>query len=53
MYYNLNGLKEFSFFGDIKIMFMTVFAVLGKEYVGDYKEVEIEAVTTEKEEVTV
>ncbi len=36
MYYNLKAIKEFSFFGDIKIMFMTVFAVLGKEYKGDY-----------------
>ena len=32
MYYNLKGIEEFSFFGDIKIMFMTVFAVLGKDY---------------------
>lgn len=32
MYYNLKGIEEFSFFGDIKVMFMTVFAVLGKEY---------------------
>ena len=30
MYYNLKGLEEFSFWGDIKILFMTVFAVLGK-----------------------
>lgn len=37
MYYNLKGLKEFSFWGDIKIMFMTVFAVLGKDYKGDYE----------------
>lgn len=36
MYYNLKGMEQFSFWGDIKIMFMTVFAVLGKEYVGDY-----------------
>ena len=36
MYYNLKAIKEFSFFGDIKIVFMTVFAVLGKEYKGDY-----------------
>ena len=36
MYYNLKGIKKFSFWGDIKIMFMTVFAVLGKEYKGDY-----------------
>ena len=36
MYYNLKAIEEFSFFGDIKTMFMTVFAVLGKEYKGDY-----------------
>ena len=38
MYYNLKGLENFSFWGDIKVMFMTVFAVLGKEYKGDYEE---------------
>lgn len=32
MYYNLRAIEDFSFFGDIKTMFMTVFAVLGKEY---------------------
>ena len=32
MYYNLKAIEKFSFFGDIKLMFMTVFAVLGKEY---------------------
>lgn len=32
MYYNLKGIEQFSFWGDIKVMFMTVFAVLGKEY---------------------
>lgn len=32
MHFNLKALKEFSFFGDIKLMFMTVFAVLGKDY---------------------
>ena len=36
MYYNLKAIEQFSFFGDIKVMFMTVFAVLGKEYKGDY-----------------
>lgn len=36
MHYNLRAIENFSFFGDIKIMFMTVFAVLGKEYKGDY-----------------
>lgn len=35
MYYNLRGIENFSFFGDIKIMFMTFFAVLGKEYKDD------------------
>ena len=44
MYYNLKAMEEFHFFGDIKVMFMTVFAVLGKEYTGDY------AAPEEKEE---
>ncbi len=37
MYYNLKAIEHFSFWGDIKIMFMTVFAVLGKEYKDDSK----------------
>ena len=32
MRYNLESLKSFGFWKDIKIMFMTVFAVLGKDY---------------------
>ena len=44
MYYNLKAIERFSFFGDIKIMFMTVLAVLGKDYHGDY-------VSPEKEKV--
>lgn len=36
MYYNLKAIEKFSFFGDIKIMFMTVFAMFGKKYIGDY-----------------
>lgn len=32
MRYNLAAIKRFSFWYDIKTMFMTVFAVLGKEY---------------------
>ncbi len=54
MYYNLRGLEKFSFFGDIKIMFMTVLAVLGKKYEGDYEEADNKA-TEEKtrEEATV
>ena len=44
MYYNLKQIEQFSFWNDIKLMFMTVFAVLGKEYKGDYE------VIQEKEE---
>lgn len=32
MYYNLKAIEKFGFWHDIKIMFMTVFSVLGKEY---------------------
>lgn len=32
MRYNLQAIKEFSFWGDIRIMIMTVLAVLGKKY---------------------
>lgn len=46
MHYNLKGIADFSFFGDIKILFMTVFAVLGKEYKGDYTEEEAKTETT-------
>lgn len=33
MSYNLKSIENFSFVGDIKIMIMTIFAVLGKNYV--------------------
>lgn len=36
MYYNLKAIEKFGFFKDIGVMFKTVFAVLGKEYKGDY-----------------
>ncbi len=36
MYYNLKAIESFSFWGDIKVMFMTVLAMLGKNYKGDY-----------------
>ncbi len=49
MYYNLKSIEKFSFWGDIGIMFKTFFAVLGKEYKGDY----VESVTIEKEEVII
>ena len=39
MRYNLKAIETFSFFGDIKIMFMTVLAVLGKEYKDDYAQI--------------
>jgi len=32
MAYNLKAIEEFDFWGDIRVMFMTVFAVLGKNY---------------------
>lgn len=35
MYYNLKAIEKFGFWRDIKTMCMTVFAVLGKEYVSD------------------
>ena len=36
MYYNLKEIEEYSFGSDIKIMFMTVFAVCGKKYACDH-----------------
>lgn len=38
MHYNLRDIEEFGFWRDIRIMFMTVFAVLGKEYIGEKEE---------------
>ena len=35
MKYNLKAIEKFGFWSDIKVMFMTVFAVLGKEYKGE------------------
>lgn len=36
MYYNLKEITKEGMFHDIKVMFMTFFAVCGKEYKGDY-----------------
>lgn len=36
MYYNLKEIESFGFWRDVATMFKTVFAVLGKEYTGDY-----------------
>ncbi len=38
MYYNLKSIEDFSFWGDIRILFMTVFAVCGKDYAKKYTE---------------
>ena len=32
MVYNLRGMEHFSFWSDIRLLFMTVFAVLGRDY---------------------
>ena len=49
MYYNLKAIEKFGFWRDIKTMFMTVFAVLGKEYKGDYIEPTSETTAVESE----
>ena len=49
MYYNLKAIEKFGFWRDIKTMFMTVFAVLGKEYKGDYVEPVSETTAVESE----
>ncbi len=46
MYYNLKSIEKFGFWRDIGVMFKTVFAMLGKEYKGDY--VEPQAAGSEK-----
>lgn len=40
MKWNLRSIEKFSFWGEIKVMFMTVLAVLGKEYGDDVAESE-------------
>ena len=37
MHYNLKALREYGFWQDIKILFMTFFSLCGKEYKGDYQ----------------
>lgn len=49
MYYNLKAIEKFGFWRDIKTMFMTVFAVLGKEYKDDYVEPTCETTAVESE----
>ena len=38
MYYNLKGMENFCFWGDIKILFMTVLAVFGKNFALEHTE---------------
>ena len=40
MYHNLKGLEQFSLWHDIKLMFMTALAVLGKEYKSKFNDAE-------------
>lgn len=47
MHYNLKQIEDFSLWNDIRLMAMTVFAVLGKEYTDDYE------VVQKKEEIKV
>lgn len=37
MHYNLKAIEKFGFWADIKVMFMTAFAMLGKEYCDEEK----------------
>ena len=48
MYYNLGAIAKFGFWGDIRIMFMTFFAMCGKEYKGDYAEKQEQYETIER-----
>ncbi len=50
MYYNLKAIENYSFWGDIHTMFMTVFAVLGKDYVGELEKNKEEAKANKKAE---
>ena len=36
MYYNLQSIQSFGFWHEVKVLFMTVLTVLGKDYQGDY-----------------
>ena len=38
MHYNLKGVEQFSFLGDLRIMFMTLMAILGMKYKVDHIE---------------
>lgn len=40
MHFNLKQIEKFSLWNDIRLMFMTVLSILGKEYTGDYLDTE-------------
>lgn len=42
MYYNLKAISKFSFWGDIRLMFMTVLAVCGKDYRDEHEKASAE-----------
>ncbi len=50
MKWNLKGIKDFSFWNDIKLMFMTLFAVMGKEYKGNYNIQSVQGIENLNEE---
>ncbi|MBE6635615.1 MAG: sugar transferase [Ruminococcaceae bacterium] len=49
MKYNLREIEKFGFFRDIKIMFMTVLAVLGKDFEDDLAKEDPESIKTSEE----
>lgn len=49
MRYNLEGITNFNFWGDIKLMFMTVAAVCGKEY-ADNRTIEVEVIEAKEKD---
>ncbi len=49
MYYNLKAIEKFGFWRDVGTMFKTVFAVLGKDYKGDYQPLKTEEETQEQD----
>lgn len=53
MYYNLRAIEHFGFWGDIRIMGMTVLAVCGKKYQADVKGEEEFAASIYKEELQI
>ena len=51
MYYNLKSLENFGLLSEVRTVFMTVFAVLGKKYEGDYIPKDVSSSKFEKTKV--